>query len=66
MHLLVLVRWLSLRLGPVPWLNPCLALRTLASKCGFDTLLDPRGGWPAAAGLGVLIKRRAQVSGRRR
>ena len=26
----------------------------LSSKCGFATLLDPHGGWPAWAGLGAL------------
>ena len=29
---------------------------SLSRKCGFATFLDPRGGWPAAADPGALIR----------
>ena len=43
-----------------PFAKPCVILSggettvTLSSKCGSATLLDPRGGRPASAGLGAL------------
>ena len=36
----------------------------LSRKCGFATFLDPRGGRPAAAGLGALMRHKRRAAPR--